>query len=138
MSSSGAKGLNTCISMYARMKGCYNERGSGTNDVCSSVPHCIFEWFCCLQFAMEPTHPCMSISGAKGLNTYISMYAGMKGCYNGLGSGTNDVCSSIPHCIFEWFCCLQFAVEPTHPCYIYYTSWQWLAGNKMSLPTYNQ
>ena len=32
--------LNTYISMYARTNRCYNELGSRTNDVCSSIPYC--------------------------------------------------------------------------------------------------
>ena len=32
---------NTYISMYARTKRCYNERGCRTNYVRSSIPHCI-------------------------------------------------------------------------------------------------
>jgi hypothetical protein len=32
--------LNTYISMYARTNRCYNERGSRTNYVRSSIPHC--------------------------------------------------------------------------------------------------
>jgi len=32
--------INTYISVYARMKRCYNERGSRTNYVRSSIPHC--------------------------------------------------------------------------------------------------
>jgi len=31
--------LNTYISMYARTNSCYNERGSKTNYVRSSIPH---------------------------------------------------------------------------------------------------
>jgi len=34
--------LNTYISMYARMNRCYNKRGSRTNYVRSSIPHCTF------------------------------------------------------------------------------------------------
>jgi len=33
--------LNTCISMYARTNRCYNERGSRTNYIRSSIPHFI-------------------------------------------------------------------------------------------------
>jgi hypothetical protein len=32
---------NTCILTYARMNRCYNEQGSRTIYVCSSIPHCI-------------------------------------------------------------------------------------------------
>jgi len=32
--------LNTYISMYGRTNRCYNERGSRTNSVRSSTPHC--------------------------------------------------------------------------------------------------
>jgi hypothetical protein len=34
--------LNTCISMYAKMNRCYNKRGSRTNYVSSSIPHCSY------------------------------------------------------------------------------------------------
>ena len=37
--------LNTYISMYSRTNWCYNERGSRTSYVRSSVPHCILR--CC-------------------------------------------------------------------------------------------
>ena len=33
--------INTYISMYARTNRCYNERGSRTNYVRSSILHCI-------------------------------------------------------------------------------------------------
>jgi hypothetical protein len=35
--------LNTHISMYARTNRCYNEWGSKTNYVCSSIPHCNYK-----------------------------------------------------------------------------------------------
>jgi len=39
--------LNTCISMYARTKGCYKDRGPRKNYVRSSLPHCIYNnlWY---------------------------------------------------------------------------------------------
>jgi len=33
--------LNTYISMYTRTNRCYSERGSTTNHVRSSIPHCL-------------------------------------------------------------------------------------------------
>jgi hypothetical protein len=33
--------LNTYIAMYARTNRCYNEQGSRTNYIRSSIPHCI-------------------------------------------------------------------------------------------------
>ena len=37
--------LNKCLAMYARTNRCYNERGSRTSYVRSSIPHCIYVEF---------------------------------------------------------------------------------------------
>jgi len=37
--------LNTYSSMYARTNRCYNKRGSRTNYVCSSIPHCMVKQY---------------------------------------------------------------------------------------------
>jgi len=38
--------LNKYISLYDWMNRCYNERGSRTNYVRSSIPHCIWSTYC--------------------------------------------------------------------------------------------
>jgi hypothetical protein len=40
--------LNTYISVYARTNRCYKERGSRTNYVRSSIPHCIYDTMNCI------------------------------------------------------------------------------------------
>jgi hypothetical protein len=56
-----------------------------------------FCFYCCVGWLL-----CCRLWAWNGLtlNTYILMYARTNRCYNELGSRTNYVRSSIPHCIF--------------------------------------
>lgn len=66
--------LNTYISMYAITNRCYNEQGSRTNHVCSSIPHCIYTYIYVVQIhfyiSKNPSYP--------GLGTVTGQYVSYK------------------------------------------------------------